>query len=136
MNKKTIFEKVISGELPHYKVYEDEETYAFLDAFPSSYGHTLVIPKKPYKNIYEIPTDLAGKIFQNVQKISVAVKKAVEADGINIVMNNESSAGQIVFHAHIHIIPRFENDGGYQGKRLNYSEGKAQEIANKIIANL
>ena len=136
MSEKTIFEKVISGELPHYKVYEDEETYAFLDAFPSTYGHTLVVPKNPYKNIYEIPTDLAGKLFQVVQKISVAVKKAVEAEGINIVMNNEPAAGQVVFHAHIHIIPRFEDDGGYHKKNLTYPEGKAQEIADKIISNL
>jgi len=136
MSEKTIFEKVISGELPHYKVYEDEETYVFLDAFPSAYGHTLVVPKKPYKNIYEIPTELAGRLFQIVQKISVAIKKAVEAEGINIVMNNEPAAGQIVFHAHIHILPRFENDGGYHSKHLKYPDGKAQEIADKIIANL
>ncbi len=136
MSEKTIFEKVISGELPHYKVYEDQDTYAFLDNFPSAYGHTLVIPKNPYKDIYEIPNEVAGKIFQAVQKISVAVKKTVEAEGVNILMNNEPAAGQVVFHAHIHIIPRFENDGGYQGKRLTYPEGKAQEIADKIIANL
>lgn len=136
MSEKTIFEKVISDELPHYKIYEDEETYAFLDAFPSAYGHTLVVPKKPYKNIYEIPTELAGKLFQVVQKIAVAVKKAFEAEGINIVMNNEKAAGQVVFHTHIHIIPRFENDGGYHGKHLTYPEGKAQEIADKIIASL
>jgi histidine triad (HIT) family protein len=96
----------------------------------------LVIPKKPYKNIYEIPTEEAGKLFQAVQKVAVTIKKATEADGVNIVMNNEAAAGQIVFHAHIHIIPRFENDGGYHGKHLTYPVGKAREIADKIIANL
>jgi len=137
MSEKTIFEKVISGELPHYKIYEDEETYAFLDNFPSAYGHTLVIPKNPYKNIYEIPSEIAGKLFQNVQKISVAVKKAVEADGINILMNNEVAAGQgVLNHAHIHILPRFENDKGYQDNHVTYPEGEAQKIADKIIANL
>lgn len=136
MNEKTIFEKIINGEIPSFKVYEDEETFSFLDINPANYGHTLVIPKKPYKNIYELPEDLAGKLFQSVQKIAIAVKKAVEADGINIVMNNESSAGQIVFHAHIHIIPRFKDDNGYQGKHLIYPEGKAEEIANKIIINI
>jgi histidine triad (HIT) family protein len=136
MNEKTIFEKVISSELPHYKVYEDEETFAFLDINPNNYGHTLVVPKKPYKNIFELPADVIAKLFQVVQKIAIAVKKAVEADGINIVMNNEPAAGQIVFHAHIHVIPRFENDGGYNGRHLTYPEGKAVEIQNKIIANL
>lgn len=136
MSEKTIFEKVISGELPHYKVYEDEETYAFLDASPSVYGHTLVIPKKPYKNIYEIPDELDDKLFKTVKKMARTIKKAFETDGINVVMNNEPAAGQVVFHAHIHIIPRFENDGGYHGQRLTYPEGKAQEIADKIKATL
>jgi len=136
MSEKTIFENIISGEFHHYKVYEDEDTYAFLDAFPSVYGHTLVVPKKPYKNIYETPVELTGKLFQTVQKVAVAIKKALDTDGINIVMNNEPAAGQIVFHAHIHVLPRFENDLGYQGERLTYPDGKAKEIADKIIANL
>jgi histidine triad (HIT) family protein len=136
MSGKTIFEKIITDEIPHHKIHEDDDTFVFLDATPCAYGHTLVIPKKPYKNIYEIPSDVSGKLFQTVQKISVAIKKAVECDGINILMNNEPAAGQTVFHSHIHIIPRFENDGGYQGKHLIYSEGKAKEITEKIIANL
>ena len=136
MIEKTIFEKIISGEFHHYKVYEDDDTYAFLDAFPSVYGHTLVVPKKPYKNIYEIPDNLDDKLFKTVKKMAKTIKKALDADGINIVMNNESAAGQIVFHAHIHILPRFENDNGYQGERLTYPEGKAKEIADKIIACL
>lgn len=136
MSEKTIFEKIVAGEIPCYKVYEDSETFAFLDINPSQYGHTLVITKQPFKNIYEIPGEIAGQLFQTVQKIAAAVKKATESDGINIVMNNESAAGQIVFHAHIHIIPRFENDGGYHGKHLTYPEGKAVEVQNKIIANL
>jgi histidine triad (HIT) family protein len=107
-----------------------------LDAFPSVYGHTLVVPKKPYKNIYEIPDNLDDKLFKTVKKMAKTIKKALDADGINIVMNNESAAGQIVFHAHIHILPRFENDNGYQGERLTYPEGKAKEIADKIIACL
>jgi len=136
MTEKTIFEKIVAGEIPCTKIYEDSETFAFLDISPSQYGHTLVITKQPFKNIYEIPSEIAGKLFQAVQKIAVAIKKATEADGINIVMNNETAAGQIVFHAHIHIIPRFENDGGYHGKHLTYPEGKKEEIATKIIANL
>ena len=136
MSEKTIFEKIVAGEIPSFKIYEDAETFAFLDISPANYGHTLVITKQPYKNIYEIPVEIAGQLFQTVKKIATAIKKATSADGINIVMNNESAAGQIVFHAHIHIIPRFENDGGYHGKHLTYPEGKAAEIQNKIIANL
>lgn len=136
MNEKTIFEKIVAGEISCTKIYEDENTFAFLDISPNNYGHTLVIPKQAYKNIYEIPDTIGAHLFATVRKIAIAIKKAVEADGINIIMNNESAAGQIVFHAHIHIIPRFENDGGYHGKHLTYPEGKAQEIAEKIVANL
>jgi histidine triad (HIT) family protein len=136
MSEKTIFEKIVAGEIPCYKVYEDSDTFAFLDISPNQYGHTLVITKQPFKNIYEIPGEITGKLFQTAQKIAVAVKKATEADGININMNNEPAAGQVVFHVHVHIIPRFENDGGYYGKHLTYPEGKEAEIQNKIIANL
>jgi len=136
MSEKTIFEKIVAGEIPSYKIYEDDDVFAFLDISPNQYGHTLVISKKPFKNILDLSPEITCKLFQAVQKIAVAIKKAVQADGINILMNNESSAGQIVFHAHVHIVPRYENDGGYHGKHLTYPEGKADEIAEKIKANL
>jgi len=136
MNEKTIFEKIISGEIPCTKIYEDSDIFAFLDINPANYGHTLVIPKKPYKNIYELPDEIIEQLFKVVRKIAISIKKSIGAEGINIVMNNESPAGQIVFHAHVHVIPRYQNDNGYNGQSLKYSEEQADLIAQKIIANL
>jgi histidine triad (HIT) family protein len=133
MSQKTIFEKIISGEIPCYKIYEDKNTFAFLDINPKTMGHTLVVPKKPFKNIYEIDSKTNSFLFQNVQKIAIAIKKSLKADGINIIMNNEACAGQIVFHAHIHIVPRFKNDAK---KKYSYSKGEAEKISKKIAKNI
>ena len=106
-----VFCKIISGEIPCYKVYEDEDFLAFLDIYPVNMGHTLVIPKGHFENIFSLPDDVASKYFVVVKKIASVVKEVMNADGINIGMNNLSAAGQVVFHSHIHIIPRYKNDG-------------------------
>lgn len=134
--EKTIFEKIVDGEIPCAKVYEDDSTLAFLDINPNSKGHTLLIPKKLYKDIYQLDENISAIMMKNVVKISKAIKKGLVCDGINIVMNNESSAGQIIFHAHIHIIPRYKNDGGDWNKKKNYSELEKEEIIKKITENL
>jgi len=134
----TIFEKIIGGEIPSNKVYEDDDTFAFLDADPINPGHTLVIPKKPYKDIYEIPEDAYLAVMKTVRKLAPVTKEAVGADGVNLGQNNEPAAGQEVFHFHVHIMPRFEGDGHthWQGAE-NYHEGKkGSEIAQKITENL
>lgn len=135
-NKKTIFEKIVDREIPAHIVNETENTLAFLDVSPNHKGHTLVITKKPFENIYEVPDELLGELFQVVKNISIAVKNAVEADGINILQNNEPAAGQVVFHSHVHIIPRFQDDGGYHGKHQKYNDGEAEEIRDRIISEL
>lgn len=132
--EKTLFEKIIAGEIPCNKIYEDDFTFAFLDINPNNPGHTLVIPKKPFKNIYEIDEETVGALIKTAQKIAIAVKKAVASDGIKIIMNNEAASGQIVFHAHIHIIPRFENDNW--PKNYKYDEVESEEVAEKIRAEL
>jgi len=129
-NEKTIFEKIVSGEIPSDKIYENDSTFAFLDINPLSPGHTLLITKKPYENLLETPTEEAGALIKPLQKISKAVKKATGADGVKIVSNNGESAGQIVFHTHIHIIPKFK-EKKYQG--YEYKEGEADEIKKKIV---
>jgi histidine triad (HIT) family protein len=129
-SEKTIFEKIIAGELPCHKIYEDDLTFAFLDIQPHNPGHTLVISKEPYKNIYETPDEVAAALLISAKKVAIAVKEAVDADGIKIIMNNEPAAGQIVFHDHIHVIPRFENDDW--PKFYEYKEGEAEEIAKNI----
>ena len=125
---KTIFEKIIEGEIPSDKLYEDEHTYAFLDISPNVKGHSLVIPKKPFKNIYEIPEDEGAKLLKTVSLVSKTLKESLGADGVNLIMNNDAPAGQEVFHAHFHVMPRFENDNGYYGVKYQYEEGEKEDI--------
>jgi len=106
-----LFCKIAKGIIPCDKVYEDSDTLAFLDINPASEGHTLVITKKHYKNIMEISDDELSKLIISVGKVSKAVEKAMNADGINIIQNNNTAAGQAVPHIHFHIIPRHDSDG-------------------------
>jgi histidine triad (HIT) family protein len=134
----TIFEKIIAGDIPSNKVYEDDETFAFLDADPVNPGHTLVIPRQPYKNIYEIPQDSFAAVMNTVRKLAPAIKEAVDADGINIHMNNDAVAGQEVFHLHVHIIPRFKDDGytHWQGAENYHGGSDGEKIAAQIADRL
>jgi histidine triad (HIT) family protein len=101
-----IFAKILRGELPCYKVYEDDKVLAFLDIMPRSPGHTLVLPKAPARNILDIGTDDLMHVVVVAQKIAKAAMKAFSADGITIQQFNEGAGGQVVFHLHLHIIPR------------------------------
>lgn len=105
---ENIFAKILKGEIPCHKVYEDEQTLAFMDIMPRSTGHLLVIPKAPARNLLDIaPADLATLITR-VQKIAVAAKEALGADGVTLQQFSESAGGQEVFHIHFHILPRWE----------------------------
>lgn len=106
-----IFCKIVEGGLPAYKVYEDANTLAFLDIFPIHPGHVLVISKRHTVDIFDTPEEDLKSIIAAAKKISPAVMKATKADGINIGMNNKPASGQVVMHAHIHVIPRFKDDG-------------------------
>ncbi len=132
-----IFCKIIKGEIPATKIYEDANTLAFLDIAPVNIGHALIIPKEHYKDIHETPDEIAGHLMKVSKNLASAIKRAVEADGINIAMNNDASAGQVIFHTHIHVIPRFKDDGfgTWQSKRP-YSEGEKERVAKEIIAEL
>lgn len=130
--EKCIFCKIIKGEIPCNKVYEDENNFVFLDVNPINPGHTLLIPKEHYENIHEMPDELLEKTMPVVKKIADAIKSAVGATGINIGQNNGASAGQAVFHYHMHIIPRFENDGLKHWPGKPYMLGEAEEITEKI----
>ena len=123
-----LFCKIIAGTIPAEKVYEDAQCFAFLDINPVNIGHTLVVPKALYANLYETPDEILAHLAPIIKKLAVAVKKAVLADGINIEMNNDSAANQLIFHAHIHIIPRFANDEAHYWKhKATYHDG---ELAN------
>jgi histidine triad (HIT) family protein len=131
--EKTVFERIAAKEIPARIVYEDDSVVAFLDARPNHPGHTLVVPRAPHADIFALPEDVAGHLFTVAKKIAVAVKAAVAAEGVNISMNNGAAAGQEVFHAHIHVIPRFADDGGYLGRHEPYaSDAEADAIAGKI----
>jgi len=131
-----LFCKIINGEISSDKVYEDDDTLAFLDINPVNNGHTLVIPKKHYKNLYETPDDVLCKLMVVVRKLVTSIKSSLNADGVNIIMNNDSAAGQVIFHSHIHIIPRFKEDGFKHWIGKPYKEGKAKDVAEKIKINL
>ncbi|MFY9881836.1 MAG: HIT family protein [Pseudolabrys sp.] len=101
-----IFAKILRGELPCYKVYEDDKVLAFLDIMPRSPGHTLVLPKAPARNILDIGADHLTHVVATAQKVAKAAMKAFSADGITIHQFNEGPGGQVVFHLHVHVIPR------------------------------
>lgn len=128
----SIFAKVIRREIPAEIVYEDDETLAFLDIAPTSPGHTLVIPKKYVRNIFDTDDETLAAVMRTIRKIAPAIKTAVGADGLNIHSNHESAAGQIVFHLHFHLIPRFENDALAMWPHKTYGEGEAETVARKI----
>jgi histidine triad (HIT) family protein len=132
-----IFCKIIAREIPASIIYENDSSIAFLDARPINPGHTLLVPKEHHKNLYDMPDELLSHFMPTIKKLAIAIKKAVVADGINIGMNNEGAAGQIVMHHHTHIIPRYSNDGHKHWKGKDY-ENKAVEIetAKKIKSAL
>ncbi|HCQ2107220.1 HIT family protein [Staphylococcus aureus] len=107
---ETIFGKILTGEIPSFKVYEDDYVYAFLDISQVTKGHTLLIPKKASANIFETDEETMKHIGAALPKVANAIKRAFNPDGLNIIQNNGEFADQSVFHIHFHLIPRYEND--------------------------
>jgi histidine triad (HIT) family protein len=103
-----LFAKILRGEVPCAKVFEDEFALAFMDVFPQSPGHTLVLPKTPARNFLELPTEKVGPYLERVQRVARAVRKALQPDGVLINQFNGAVAGQSIFHLHFHIVPRWE----------------------------
>ena len=127
-----IFCRIVSGEVPANKVYEDDEFVAFLDRNPINPGHTLLIPKKHYATVGEAPAEVSAGLASKWQKLSQAILTSVGSSGFNIHINNGSEAGQDVFHLHCHIIPRFAGDGFTHWHGSSYKEGEASEVAERI----
>lgn len=127
MNADCLFCKLINGDLPSYKIYEDEHTFAFLDIHPINRGHTLVVPKEHHENIFDASMETFAHVMRTVYMLAPKVKQSVGAEGINIGINNDKAAGQIVYHLHVHIIPRWSDDGHAQWHGNPYQDG---EIAN------
>lgn len=103
-----IFAKILRGEIPSHKVYEDADALVFMDVMPQSPGHALILPKAPSRNLLDADPAVLAKIIPLVQKVAVAAKSAFNADGVTIAQFNESAGGQTVFHLHFHVIPRYE----------------------------
>ena len=106
-----IFAKILRGEIPSHKVYEDDAAVAFMDVMPQATGHTLVVPKAASRNLLDADPAVLARVIPVVQKLAVAVKAAFAADGIQIIQYNEAAGGQSVFHLHFHIIPRHDGVG-------------------------
>jgi histidine triad (HIT) family protein len=131
-----IFCDIVHGELPSHTIYENDTVLAFLDINPVNAGHTLVIPKTHSSNIFDIaPSDWLA-VSDVVRTLAIAIEKGVQADGVNIAMNNREHAGQVVGHPHVHIIPRFKGDGLKLMPQHQYKTHEADETLRKILAAL
>ncbi len=132
----TIFTKIIKREIPANIVYEDDLVIAFLDITQATKGHTLVVPKTPYRDISELPEEVAGHLFSVVVRLSQAIKKAFSPLGLNTLNNNGIIASQSVFHFHMHILPRYENDDLKHMHMVNHSASLTKQDFESIRASI
>jgi len=135
-DRNNVFAKILRGEVPSAKVYEDNKTIAFMDVMPQADGHTLVIPKEEAENIFDLSPDGAAALMATTQKVAKAVKKALNAPGLMIAQLNGAPAGQSVFHVHFHVIPRSAGvDFRLHAREMEQPE-KLKALAEKIKAAL
>lgn len=128
-----IFCKIINGEIPSHVLYEDEQFKVILDVNPATKGHALILPKEHYANLYELPEETAADAMKLAQRMMRKMTEKLDCDGFNIVQNNGEAAGQTVFHFHMHLIPRYKNDG----EILKYIAGEpGQEELERIKKTL
>ncbi len=118
-----IFCKIANGEIPSKTIYEDEHFRVILDLGPAARGHALLIPKEHADNLYELPAELAAEVLPAAKKIAAKMRQKLQCDGLNLVQNNGETAGQTVMHFHLHMIPRYENDG----QQINWIPGEPSE---------
>lgn len=129
-----IFCKIVSGDIPSYKIYEDDRVFAFLDIKPLSKGHTLVLPKEHFENVFDIPKDLYAYMFEVAKNISANIKEKYEPEGIFINQNNGEMAGQSVPHIHIHVKPIYNESQKHreEDKRMQLSTEEMEKICNDL----
>jgi histidine triad (HIT) family protein len=132
-----LFCKMVAGQIPVTKIYEDDVVLSFLDIGPVSNGHALVISKRHFEKLHDCPSELLGKVCSRLGKIAAAIVKAMNSDGYNVLCNNGRAAGQLVGHLHFHIIPRNSGDGIFDHwPAFKYEKGKIEQIAAKIREDL
>lgn len=135
-DNNNIFAKILRGEIPCYKIYEDEHTLAFLDIMPRCPGHTLVIPKAPARNILDISPDDLAHVARTAKKIALAGKKAFNADGITLQQFSEHAGGQVVFHLHVHVMPRTEGVALLPAASRKEDTKVLEDHATRLIAEM
>jgi histidine triad (HIT) family protein len=131
-----IFARIIRGEAPAYRVFEDEATLAFMDVMPQSDGHTLVLPKAPAENIFDLDARMAGAVILTTQKLARALRVAFNPDGVTLMQFNGADAGQTVFHFHIHIVPRYAGQALRSHGRGMADKALLEEHAARVRAAL
>ena len=127
-----IFCKIANNQIPCSKIFENDKVLAFMDMAPVNKGHVLVIPKEHYKDFMEMPDALMSEVAKAAKKVAKAVVRATNAEGFNLGQNNGKAAGQAVFHFHLHLIPRFENDGLNPWPHKSYETGEMDKLAETI----
>lgn len=136
-DENCIFCKLANGNIPTITVYEDDYLRAIMDIAPANKGHVIILPKTHATDIFTLEDDFIAKAFILAKKLAVAVKDATGCDGVNILQNNGSAAGQTVFHFHVHVIPRFKSDDCNLSWLPNeYADGEAENLAKKISSYL
>mgnify|MGYP002650698235 FL=1 len=130
-----IFCKIAAGEIPSRKIYEDKDLIAIMDLSPTSKGHSLIIPKEHYTNIYDIDEEIAGKVMKTAKKLATKMTVALNCDGFNLLQNNGETAGQTMFHFHMHLIPRDKDADNNMLKftSVSFSDEEMDAIRDQII---
>ena len=128
-DENCIFCKIIAGEIPSNTIYEDDKFKVVLDVSPASKGHALILPKDHYADLYEIDENVAADAMKLAKKLTIHMTEVLKCDGFNLVQNNHEVAGQTVFHFHMHLIPRYKNDGNEEKLCWNHADLSAEEIA-------
>ena len=133
-----IFCKIAAGEIPSRKIYEDKDLIAIMDLSPTSKGHSLIIPKEHYTNIYDIDEEIAGKVMKTAKKLATKMTVALNCDGFNLLQNNGETAGQTMFHFHMHLIPRYKDADNNMLKftSVSFSDEEMDSIRDQIIIDL
>ena len=129
-----IFCRIAAGEIPSKTLYDDDEFRVILDLGPATKGHALILPKNHYRNLFELPKEQAEKAIVLAKKMALRMQEKLHCDGLNLVQNNGETAGQTVFHFHIHLIPRYEGDGQVIGWKPGKPEDAELEAVRKTIA--
>ena len=133
MDTNCIFCKIIAGEIPSALIYEDDEFRVILDRFPGNEGHTLILPKKHYSDIFEIDEEVAGRLFKLAVRVAKNMKEVLGLEAMNLVQNNGSIAGQTVHHFHLHLIPRYADDSvNITWKQLDLTDEQIADMQNRL----